>query len=61
MPIVSLLVLLVVCGVVLYMVNQYIPMAPPIKVVINVVVVLLLCVWLLDAFGLTNIGHVRIR
>jgi type IV secretory pathway TrbD component len=54
MPVVSLLVTLVVIGVILWLVNTYIPMAPPIKTVINVVVVLVLCLWLVSVFGLVN-------
>lgn len=50
----QLLVLLVIFGVVLYLINTYIPMAPPLKTVLNVVVVLFLCVWLLNAFGLLS-------
>lgn len=51
MPIVSILVFLIVIGVILYMVNTYIPMAAPIKMVINVIVVLALCIFLLNMFG----------
>ena len=47
---VELLVLLVVVGLVLYLVENYLPLSPPIKTVIRVVVVLVLCVWLLRAF-----------
>ena len=54
MPIVSILVTLVVFGVVMWLINTYIPLAPPIKTVINVVVVLLLCVWLLELFVVLN-------
>jgi uncharacterized protein YhhL (DUF1145 family) len=46
------LIVLVVVGVVLYLINQYIPMAPPIKTVINVLIVLVLVVWLLRMAGL---------
>jgi len=52
MGLVQLLVALVILGVVLYMVNTYLPMAPPIKTLINVVVVLIVCLWLLSAFGI---------
>jgi len=48
------LVLLVVIGVVLYLVETYVPMSPPIKTVIRVVVVLFLAIALLNAFGVTN-------
>jgi hypothetical protein len=53
-PIVSILVALVVFGVILWLVNTYIPMAAPIKTVINVIAVLILCIWLLSLFGLTG-------
>ncbi len=52
MDIVQILVLLVVIGVILWLVNTYIPMAAPIKTIINIVVVLLVCVWLLRIFGI---------
>lgn len=52
---IELLILFVVVGLVLYLVETYIPLSPPIKVVIRVVVVLLLCVWLLRAFGIVDI------
>ena len=46
---------LLVPGLVLYLINTYIPMARPIKTVLNVVVVLLVCLWLLNAFGIINV------
>lgn len=54
MPIIQILVALIIFGVVLYLVNTYIPMAAPVKTIINVVVVILLCIWLLSTFGLLN-------
>lgn len=51
---IQLLLLLVVVGVVLYLINNYVPMAPPIKTIINVVVVLVVCVWLLRVAGVVN-------
>jgi hypothetical protein len=63
--IVELLLLLVVIGVGLYLVNTYVPMAQPIKTIINVVVILLVLAWLLEVFGLLNfggtVGHPRMR
>jgi hypothetical protein len=62
MPIIQLLVLIVVIGVILYLVNTYVPMAPPIKTILNIVVILVLCLWLLSVFGLLPSGNVpRIR
>ena len=55
MPIVSIIVVLVVVGLVLYLINTYIPMAQPIKTVLNVVVVLLTCLWLLNGFGIVKV------
>lgn len=59
---VSILVTLVVVGVCLYLVNTYIPMAPPVKNILNVVVVLMLVLWLLSVFGFIGpLPHARIR
>jgi hypothetical protein len=53
--VIQLLVVLVVVGVVLYLINNYVPMAAPIKTIINVVVVLAVCIWLLRVTGVVNI------
>jgi hypothetical protein len=58
MPIIQLLVLIIVIGVILYLVNTYIPMAAPIKTILNIVVILFLCLWLLSVFGLLPGGTV---
>jgi len=58
---ISVLVVLVIVGVCLYLVQTYIPMAPPIKTVITVVVVLCLCLWLLTVFGVGDIPVPRVR
>ena len=60
MSVVTIVVVLVVVGLVLYLINNYIPMARPIKTVLNVVVILLVCLWLLDAFGIIN-SPIRLR
>jgi hypothetical protein len=52
---IELLVVLVVVGVGLYLVNNYVPMAAPIKTIINVVVVLAVCIWLLRVTGIVDI------
>ena len=51
MSLIGILIVLVIVGVCLYLVQTYVPMAQPIKTVITVVVVLVLCLWLLSAFG----------
>jgi hypothetical protein len=52
MPLLNLVVMLIVVGVGLYMINRYIPMASSIKSILNVVVVVVVCVWLLQTAGL---------
>jgi hypothetical protein len=52
---ISLIVTLIVIGVLLWLVNTYIPMDGKIKRILNVVVVICVVVWLLSAFGV--IGH----
>jgi hypothetical protein len=47
---ISLIVVLVILGLALYLVETYIPMSPPIKTVLRVVVVLVLVLWLLRLF-----------
>ena len=58
---IELLIGLVLVGVVLYLVETFIPMDPAIKTVIRVVVVLLLIVFLLRAFGITDMAVPRVR
>jgi len=59
--VIELLIGLVLVGVVLYLVETFIPMDPAIKTVIRVVVVLLLIVFLLRAFGITDMAVPRVR
>jgi hypothetical protein len=51
MPILTILIVLIVAGVILYIVNNYIPMDGKIKNILNVVVVLVVIGWLLKVFG----------
>jgi hypothetical protein len=51
MSLISLLIALVIVGVVLWLINTYIPMDGKIKKILNVVVVIFVVVWLLGAFG----------
>ena len=52
MPLINLVVVLVIVGVALYLINRFIPMASSIKTILNVLVVVVVCVWLLQAVGL---------
>jgi len=61
MSLVSLVVVLVIVGVILWLINSYIPMDAKIKKILNVVVVIVVIIWLLQAFGvLGNIKGLRI-
>ena len=60
MPLVQLVVVLIVVGVLLWLVNRFIPMAGSIKSILNAVVVICVVVWLLDVFGLFH-SFSRIR
>ena len=51
MSLISLLVVLIVVGVILWLINSYIPMDAKIKKILNVVVVIVVIIWLLQAFG----------
>jgi hypothetical protein len=54
MPLINLVVVLIVVGVLLWLVNTYIPMASSIKKILNAVVVIVVILWLLNAFGVLN-------
>jgi len=61
MPLVSVLIVLIVVGVLLWLVNSYIPMDAKIKNILNIVVVIVLLLWLLRAFGVLNsLNNIRI-
>ncbi len=51
MPLLTILIVLVVVGVILWLVNTYIPMDRKIKNILNIVVVIVVVIWLLQAFG----------
>jgi hypothetical protein len=61
MPLVTVLITLIVVGVLLWLVNSYIPMDGKIKKLLNIVVVVAVVLWLLSAFGLIgNLNNVRV-
>jgi len=61
MPLLNIIVVVVVTGVGLWAINRFIPMARPVKTILNVVVVAVLCLWLLQTFGIIdNIKSIRV-
>ena len=62
MPLINILVILIVVGVLLWLVNNYIPMDGKIKRILNVVVVIVVVIWLLQVFGVIgSIDAIRVR
>jgi len=52
MPLVNIVVALIVVGLILWLINNYIPMAGSIKTILNVVVVVAVVIWVLQAVGM---------
>lgn len=61
MPLINVVVTLVLVGVVLWLINTYIPMQATIKKILNIVVVIVVVLWLLYGFGvISNSGDIRL-
>lgn len=62
MPLITVVLVLIVVGVLLWLINTYIPMDRKIKNILNIVVVIVVILWLLQAFGLMGtLSKVRVR
>jgi hypothetical protein len=62
MNLIGLVLTLVVVGVLLWLLNNYVPMDAKIKRIINIVVVIVVVIWLLQVFGLLGpLQNIRIR
>jgi len=51
-PLITVIITLVVVGLILWLINRYIPMASSIKSILNIVVVIVVIIWLLKVFGI---------
>ena len=61
MSLISLIITLIVVGLLLWAVNNFIPMDRKVKQILNVVVVICIVVWLLSAFGIIGgIGGINV-
>jgi hypothetical protein len=61
MPLVTVVIALAVVGLLLYLVNRYIPMQSQIKSILNGVVVVVVVLWLMKVFGLfAYLSHFRV-
>jgi hypothetical protein len=54
MPLIQVVVVLIVVGVVLWLINRFIPMAGSIKSILNAVVIIAVVLWLLSVFGILS-------
>lgn len=57
MSLVTVVITLIVVGVVLWLINTYVPMDSKIKAILNVVVVIVVILWLLQGFGVLGSLH----
>lgn len=61
MPILTVLLVIVIVGVLLWALNSFVPMDSKVRSILNIVVVLLLIIWLLQVFGLiSGFGNIRV-
>ncbi|MBO9582428.1 MAG: hypothetical protein J7498_16200 [Sphingobium sp.] len=61
MPLLTIVIVLIVVGLLLWLVNTYIPMDSKIRGILNAVVVIIVVLWLLQAFGiLGSLNNVRV-
>lgn len=67
MTLIAIMVTLVIVGVILWAVNTYIPMALSIRKILNIVTILIVCLWLLQVFGIigsiwnVNVGNIHVN
>lgn len=62
MPLVNLVLILIAVGVLLWLINTYIPMDGKIKNILNIVVVVVVVLWLLQVFGVIGpLSSIRIN
>lgn len=54
MSLINLVIVLIVVGVLLWLMNRFIPMEATIKKIINIVVIIAVVLWLLNAFGVLD-------
>ncbi len=54
MDLLSIIIVLVVVGVIMWAVNAYIPMQSQIKKILNIVVIIVIALWLLHVFGILH-------
>jgi hypothetical protein len=61
MSIITIVIVLIVVGVILWLINTYIPMQHTIKTILNVVVVIVVILWLLNEFDVLHLLDIHLR
>lgn len=62
MSLIQIVVVLIVVGVLLWLINSYIPMDAQIKQILNIVVIIVVVLWILQVFGiLGSLGNVKLK
>jgi undecaprenyl pyrophosphate phosphatase UppP len=62
MPLIHIVLVLIVVGVLLWLINKFIPMDSKIKSILNIVVVIAVVIWLLQAFGVLGpLSSIRLK
>lgn len=61
MGLISLVLMLALVGLVLYLIETYVPMSPPIKMLIRIVVVVVVILYLIQLFGISDVPLPRLR
>ena len=56
MSLIYVVLVLIIVGVVLWLINTYVPMEYRIKQILNIVVIIVVIIWLLNAFGIISGG-----
>ncbi|OGQ86351.1 MAG: hypothetical protein A2512_05250 [Deltaproteobacteria bacterium RIFOXYD12_FULL_56_24] len=54
MPLIQVILILITVGIILWLINRFIPMAKSIKSILNAVVVIAVVLWLLKVFGMLS-------
>jgi hypothetical protein len=54
MPVLTILIVILAVGVILWLINSFIPMQSTVKGILNAVVIIILVIWLLKVFGVLD-------
>jgi len=61
MPLINIVFILIIAGVGLWAINRFIPMASSVKTILNWVVIVVICLWLLQVFGVIDGPSIKLN